>query len=78
MALVSDNFERDEKSSNLLMYTMDTLNKAYIIVVIRPNLSWTNTDLGMRIGKQEVEWYNVWMNAMRCDMMINLFSRNWD
>ncbi|XP_076445934.1 uncharacterized protein LOC143283637 [Babylonia areolata] len=54
VALVSDNFEQDKKSNDLLMYTMDTLNKPYVIVVIRPKLTWTNTDLGMRIGKQEI------------------------
>ncbi|XP_070196653.1 uncharacterized protein [Littorina saxatilis] len=54
VALVSDNFERDKKSNDMLMYTMDTLNKDYIIVVIRPSLNWINTNLGMRIGKDEV------------------------
>ena len=56
VALVSDNFERDKKSNDMLMYTMDTLNKNYIIVVIRPSLNWMNTNLGMRIGKDEVSW----------------------
>lgn len=54
VALVSDNFERDQKSNDMLMYTMDTLKKAYIIVVIRPDMAWENADLGMRIGRQEV------------------------
>ena len=54
VALVSDNFERDKKSNDLFLYTMDELNKPYIIVVIRPNMQWTSTDLGMRIGKHEV------------------------
>ncbi|KAL8604081.1 hypothetical protein ACOMHN_024906 [Nucella lapillus] len=53
VALVSDNFERDKKSNDLLMYTMDTLHKPYLIVVIRPGQAWAGTDLGMRIGKQE-------------------------
>ena len=30
VALVSDNFERDKKSNDMLMYIMDTLNKNYI------------------------------------------------
>lgn len=54
VALVSDNFERDQKSNDMLMYTMDTLKKDYIIVVIRPDMAWENADLGMRIGRQEV------------------------
>ncbi|XP_059158979.1 uncharacterized protein LOC131942991 [Physella acuta] len=53
VALVSDNFERDEKSHGLLMYTMDTLAKNFTIVVIGESQEWLNTDLGMRIGKQE-------------------------
>ena len=60
VALVSDNFERDKKSNDMLMYTMDTLNKNYIIVVIRPSLNWMNTNLGMRIGKDEVSWRWLW------------------
>ncbi|KAH9492683.1 hypothetical protein Btru_024553 [Bulinus truncatus] len=53
VALVSDNFERDEKSNAHLLYTMDTLQKEVTIVVIGDNLTWQVTDLGMRIGKQE-------------------------
>ncbi|XP_012936376.2 uncharacterized protein LOC106011403 [Aplysia californica] len=53
VALVSDNFESDDKSHDLLLYTMDTLSKNYIIVVVGDSLAWQNTDLGMRIGKQE-------------------------
>ncbi|KAK0062250.1 hypothetical protein Bpfe_008351, partial [Biomphalaria pfeifferi] len=53
VALVSDNFERDEKSNAHLLYTMDTLQKDCTIVVIGESLDWQKTDLGMRIGKQE-------------------------
>ncbi|KAK7485956.1 hypothetical protein BaRGS_00022822 [Batillaria attramentaria] len=54
VALVSDNFERDSKSNDMLMYTMDTLGKQYVIVVIRPSLAWQSSNLGMRIGKDEL------------------------
>lgn len=54
VALLSDNFEQDEKSRDLLLYTMDTLMKDFVIVVIGESLKWENTDLGMRIGRQEV------------------------
>lgn len=54
VALLSDNFEQDEKSRDLLLYTMDTLVKDFVIVVIGESLKWENTDLGMRIGRQEV------------------------
>lgn len=54
VALLSDNFESDERSHDLLLYTMDSLGKDFVIVVIGDSLDWENTNLGMRIGKQEV------------------------
>jgi hypothetical protein len=54
VALMSDNFEREEKINSLLMYCMDTLNKEYVIIIIRPTMAWQATNLGMRIGKDEV------------------------
>ncbi|XP_048249171.1 uncharacterized protein LOC124124359 [Haliotis rufescens] len=54
VALVSDNFEKDEKCRDLMLYTMNTLHKDYVILTIGGGMSWQNTDLGMRIGKQEL------------------------
>ncbi|GFN82127.1 leucine-rich repeat serine/threonine-protein kinase 1, partial [Plakobranchus ocellatus] len=53
VALVSDNFESDTNSHDLLLYTLDTLNKDFVIIVIGDSMDWQNTDLGMRIGKHE-------------------------
>ena len=54
VALVSDNFESDSLSQDLLLYTMDTLNKDFVIVVFGDSMEWQNKHLGMRIGKHEV------------------------
>ena len=54
MALVSDNFERDDKCCDMLWYTMNSLKKDYVIAVTGTSMAWQNTDMGMRIGKQEV------------------------
>ncbi|XP_055958975.1 uncharacterized protein LOC130014108 [Patella vulgata] len=53
LALISDNFERDEKCRDLLLYTIDGLTKQYVIAPIGNSLAWFKTDLGMRIGQQE-------------------------
>ncbi|ESO99070.1 hypothetical protein LOTGIDRAFT_173949 [Lottia gigantea] len=53
LALVSDNFEKDERCRDLLLYAIDGLTKQYIIAPIGNRFSWQQTDLGMRIGKQE-------------------------
>ncbi|KAK3777048.1 hypothetical protein RRG08_008898 [Elysia crispata] len=53
VALVSDNFESDSLSQDLLLYTMDTLNKDFVIVVFGDSMEWQNKHLGMRIGKHE-------------------------
>ncbi|GFS24052.1 hypothetical protein ElyMa_006993500, partial [Elysia marginata] len=53
VALVSDNFESDNLSHDLLLYTMDTLNKDFVIVVVGDSMDWQNKHLGMRIGKHE-------------------------
>ncbi|XP_071087235.1 uncharacterized protein [Haliotis cracherodii] len=74
VALVSDNFERDEMCRDMMLYTMDTLNKDYIITVIGTSLAWQNTDLGMRIGKQE-QMVMVKTKARFEDRVKNLQSR---
>lgn len=54
VALVSDNFERDQKCNDLLIYAKETLNKEVIVVVMGTSMDWLNKDLGIRIGQQEV------------------------
>ena len=54
VALLSNNFEKDTQLNEMLCYTMDTLKKDYIVVVVAENNDWEKTDLGMQIGKHQV------------------------
>ena len=51
MACLSDEFERDDKCSDLYVYAKEQLMKQIGIAVIHPSMAWQSTNLGMKIGQ---------------------------
>ena len=54
IAIVSDQFEREAKCRDILIYAKETLNKEIIVIVSGESMDWQTKDMGMKIGAQEV------------------------
>ena len=54
LVIMSDQFERNDKCRDMLIYAKEILNKDIIVVVSGESLEWQSKDLGMKIGAQEV------------------------
>ena len=58
IAIVSDQFEKEAKCRDILIYAKETLNKDIIVVVSGESMDWQTKDMGMKIGAQEVRLHN--------------------
>ena len=54
IVIMSDQFEKNAKCRDMLIYAKEILNKDILVVVSGESMEWQSKDIGMKIGAQEV------------------------